>query len=87
MYVDENGRFRYKDYMTDASGYGHPDHDFPEVGIAKTSFCTLWESIYGTESWQSNPWVWVIEFERIEKLHRDVHDINVGDIALKNTDR
>ncbi|HFL4765532.1 TPA: hypothetical protein ACG33R_001158 [Escherichia coli] len=26
----------------------------------------LWKSIYGEESWQSNPWVWVIEFKRIE---------------------
>lgn len=26
----------------------------------------LWKSIYGEENWQSNPWVWVIEFRRIE---------------------
>lgn len=31
------------------------------------SFRSLWSSIYGTESWTANPWVWVIEFERIQK--------------------
>lgn len=30
---------------------------------ARGSFVTLWKSIYGEESWQSNPWVWVIEFK------------------------
>lgn len=33
---------------------------------ARGSFVTLWKSIYGEESWQANPWVWVIEFMRIE---------------------
>ncbi|HHR3950772.1 TPA: hypothetical protein ACS5Z2_002341 [Salmonella enterica] len=33
---------------------------------ARGSFVTLWKSIYGDESWYSNPWVWVIEFKRIE---------------------
>ncbi|RAH33216.1 hypothetical protein DOT37_02980 [Pantoea agglomerans] len=27
---------------------------------------SLWKSIYGADSWQSNPWVWVIEFKRVE---------------------
>lgn len=34
-----------------------------EAGLA---FRELWDSIYGEESWKANPWVWVIEFERIE---------------------
>ncbi len=31
-------------------------------------FARLWASIYGDESWNFNPWVWVIEFKRIEEL-------------------
>ncbi|HGY4928513.1 TPA: hypothetical protein ACNVCI_001248 [Citrobacter braakii] len=34
-----------------------------EAGLA---FRELWDSIYGEESWLANPWVWVIEFKRIE---------------------
>jgi hypothetical protein len=33
---------------------------------ARGSFVTLWKSIYGEESWNSNPWVWVIEFKRVK---------------------
>ena len=35
---------------------------------ARGSFVTLWKSIYGDESWNSNSWVWVIKFKRIEEL-------------------
>jgi len=27
---------------------------------------SLWKSIYSADSWQANPWVWVIEFKRLE---------------------
>lgn len=33
----------------------------------KKWFSDIWQSINGTDSWNANPWVWVVEFERIEK--------------------
>jgi hypothetical protein len=39
--------------------------DFPTYS-AKESFQSLWALINGMVSWEVNPWVWVIEFERIE---------------------
>jgi hypothetical protein len=33
---------------------------------ARTSFATLWSSINGPGSWAANPWVWVVEFRRVE---------------------
>lgn len=34
---------------------------------ARESFRTLWESINGAGSWEANPWVWVVEFSRIQE--------------------
>ncbi|MCM7687653.1 hypothetical protein M8S61_08355 [Enterobacter asburiae] len=42
------------------------DHNMTGRPTATGAFKYLWESIYGEESWKSNPWVWVIEFKRIE---------------------
>ena len=39
----------------------------PEGLPAFFSFSSLWCSIYGNESWEMNPLVWVYEFEVIEK--------------------
>lgn len=41
-------------------GCANPEPD------ATDAFAYLWQSIYGQENWQANPWVWVIEFKRIE---------------------
>ncbi|EOF4353847.1 hypothetical protein [Klebsiella pneumoniae] len=41
-------------------GCANPEPD------ATDAFAYLWQSIYGQENWNANPWVWVIYFERIE---------------------
>lgn len=42
----------------------------PETG-ARMEYFVLWESIHGKGSWELNPWVWVIEFRKVEE---DVND-------------
>ncbi|EDV3146929.1 hypothetical protein YU01_004590 [Salmonella enterica subsp. enterica] len=41
-------------------GCANPEPD------ATDAFAYLWQSIYGQENWNANPWVWVIDFKRIE---------------------
>lgn len=31
-------------------------------------FRSLWKNIYGDDSWQANPWVWVIEFKVVPNV-------------------
>jgi hypothetical protein len=33
---------------------------------ARDGFKNIWQDINGNESWDNNPWVWVIEFERVK---------------------
>lgn len=44
------------------------DHNMTGRPTAIGAFKYLWESIYSEENWQSNPWVWVIEFKVVSNV-------------------
>lgn len=47
------------------SYHGHPG----KYANARDSFLSLWESIKGKESYESNPWVWVITFKNLRHAY------------------
>lgn len=52
----------YKWHTFEEADAGVPMHDH----TARDAFEALWETINGEGSWAANPWVWVIEFARVE---------------------
>lgn len=50
------------------------DHHMTGRPTAKGHFSYLWQSIYGDDKskcWEKNPWVWVIEFKRVQEQSND----------------
>lgn len=37
-----------------------------EILYGRGWYRDLWEQLYGSGSWDANPWTWVIEFKRVE---------------------
>lgn len=54
------------------SSLGHEEIDCPNCDSQRKRFANLWNATikkqYNIHSWDANPYVWVIEFERCEKL-------------------
>jgi hypothetical protein len=53
--LDGNGYKLYRNHLTGVIN----------LGTAVESFQTLWKKINGEESWNQNPWVWVVSFKVI----------------------
>lgn len=63
VYTD-NGLNKWRNKNPGWSHRGHTDKD-KCLASAKSSFGNLWESINGQDSWDENPWVWVVEFKKL----------------------
>jgi hypothetical protein len=51
-----------------AEGFEQYENDIPggmEFFTATTAFEQAWKSKYGAESWEANPWVWVVKFKKL----------------------
>lgn len=47
-------------------GFGLWDGEHYHYTDPRESYWSLWESINGPDSWDANPWVWVVEFKHLE---------------------
>jgi len=59
-----------KAQLNEEAYYFYPCKDLRDdsyISKPATSFTSLWASINGWESWNANPWVWVISFKVLSK--------------------
>jgi hypothetical protein len=69
----ESGRGMWRNYLWHGCAKGKVMEQWAYQSSAylsaRDSFSSLWESVYGAGSWAANPWVWVVNFKRVEGAH------------------
>ena len=50
----------------DAMAEGCPFPNMAQGADPRNWYADLWNSINGPDSWDANPWVWVVEFKRVK---------------------
>lgn len=65
VHVERLNDISHEDAKAEGCCYGRGG-GVPDFAVTPADhFPTLWASIYGVDSWNANPWVWVIEFRRV----------------------
>lgn len=55
------------DCIAEGASGGHGSiPDYPYAATPAEHYLHIWESINGSGSWKSNPWIWVVEFKVIK---------------------
>lgn len=62
---DKDARAEGAPCIDEASGREVLFPDADKAGSWTLGFRGIWQSINGEASWDANPWVWVVEFERV----------------------
>jgi hypothetical protein len=67
-----------KFFHTGYLNYLKRDLDDPNYMLAMNSFASLWIMINGEESWNENPWVWVVQFRVLSMTGRPSDEVIAG---------